>query len=333
MATASRPCHGRPMSRDFTIDDPDLQHLLQRRQDGIVSRDQLLGLGAKANDVRRLLRRRELVLRHPGVYSAHSGRLTRAELEWVAVLAAWPAALAFESALPEHGGRAIQVVVARGRTIQPPPGVVVTRMNDLRERVDWRAAPPRVRLEHATLDTMERALGAGDVAAAFSTLSIVLHSRRISVDELEEALRARSRFAGRAIATGLLDDARTGACSVLERGYLRWVERAHGLPRGTRQCPSRSTGRTTAPDVRYDEYGLIVELDGRAFHDSPHARDADAARDLAELAVRDDATARVTYGLVFRDGCRTAARIATILTRRGWQGRPHRCPRCPRTMP
>ena len=86
----------------------------------------------------------------------------------------------------------------------------------------------------------------------------------------------------------------------------------------------------TAQDVRYDDYGLIVELDGRAFHDSPRARDDDAARDLAELAVRDDATARVTYGLVFRDGCTTAARIASVLIRRGWTGTPHRCPECRR---
>ena len=321
------------MSRDFTIDDPDLQHLLQRRQDGIVSRDQLLQLGASANDIRRLLRRRDLVLRHPGVYSAHSGRLKRSELEWVAVLAAWPAALAFESALPDHAGRAIQVAVARGRRIQPPSGVVVTRMDDLRERVDWQAAPPRLRLEHATLDTMERMLRSGDVAAAFATLSIVLHSRRTSVDELDRVLRARARFTGRAIATGLLEDARSGACSVLERGYLHRVERAHGLPRGSRQSLSTSSGRATSQDVRYDEYGLVVELDGRAFHDSPHARDADADRDLAELAVRADATARVTYGLVFRDGCRTAARIATILMRRGWHGRPQRCAVCPRAMP
>ena len=106
------------MSRDFTIADPDLQHLLRRRQEGIVAREQLLRLGATDNDLRRLLRRRDLVLRHPGVYSAHSGALSRAQLEWVAVLAAWPAALAFESALPEHGRRVVQVVVERGRTVR-----------------------------------------------------------------------------------------------------------------------------------------------------------------------------------------------------------------------
>ncbi|HWU23574.1 MAG TPA: hypothetical protein VN088_18695 [Nocardioides sp.] len=316
------------MSRGLTIDDPDLQHLLRRRQDGIVARSQLLQLGAAPNDIRRLLRRRDLVQRHPGVYSAHSGGLSRPQLEWVGVLAAWPAALGFESALPEHGGRVVQVVVAPGRAVSVPAGVVVARRSGLREVVDWRAAPPRVQLQHAALDTMERSLRRGDVAAAFETLSIVLHSRRTSVDEIQAALAARGRFTSRATATGLLDDARTGACSVLERGYLHRVERAHGLPRATRQRPSTATGKPTAQDVRYDEYGLIVELDGRAFHDSPRARDADAARDLAELAAHNDATARVTYGLVFRDACTTAARIATILQRRGWRGEACRCAGC-----
>lgn len=328
LAPAARPCHRHRMTRPFTIDEPGLQHLLLRWQDGIVAREQLLSLGASVTDIRRLLRRRDLVLRHPGVYSAHTGSLSRAQLEWVAVLAAWPAALGFESALPEHGGRVVQVVVERGRTVRPPRGTVVTRRDGLREVVEWHTAPPRVRLEHATLDTMERSLRAGDVAAAFSTLAVVLHTRRISIEDLEAALRMRARFSGRPTAVALLDDARTGACSVLERGYLHRVERAHGLPRGTRQRQSTSTGGVTAQDVRYDDYGLIVELDGRAFHDSPRARDADAARDLAELAVRNDATARVTYGLVFRDSCSTAARIADILRRRGWNGAARRCPRC-----
>lgn len=91
----------------------------------------------------------------------------------------------------------------------------------------------------------------------------------------------------------MVTDLRDGACSVLERGYLHRVERAHGLPRASRQRRSTATGKRTAQDVRYVVYGVVVELDGRAFHDSPEARDNDARRDIAELATTDAVTARV----------------------------------------
>lgn len=76
---------------------------------------------------------------------------------------------------------------------------------------------------------------------------------------------------------------------------------------------------------------MVVELDGRAFHDNPSARDNDARRDLAELAVSDAVTARVTYGLVFRDPCQTARWIGRLLRRNGWAGHVERCSSCRRS--
>lgn len=146
---------------------------------------------------------------------------------------------------------------------------------------------------------------------------------------MRSALAHRMRVSRRALIAGMLDDVEQGAHSVLERGYLQLVERAHGLPRAKRQRTSHATGKRTDQDVRYEEYGVVVEPDGRAFHDSPEARDVDARRDLAERAVSEAVTLRVTYGLVFNDACRTARWIATILQRRGWDGVLQRCPRCP----
>lgn len=104
----------------------------------------------------------------------------------------------------------------------------------------------------------------------------------------------------------MLTDAREGICSVLERGYRDRVERPHGLPIAARQRMSTATGSRTHQDVCYREYSLVVELDGHIFHRSAASRDADAGRDLAELAASGAPTARVTYGLVFRTSCQTA---------------------------
>ena len=176
---------------------------------------------------------------------------------------------------------------------------------------------------------MSRKIAADDIDGAFTTLAEVCHSRRTTAGRIHEVLTERRRVAGRAILAAMLTDLAEGACSVLERGYLQHVERAHGLPRGSRQHPSSATGRPSAHDVRYQEFGVEVELDGRAFHDNARARDNDARRDLAELVVASVPTVRVTYGMVFRDPCWTAAMIGRLLARHGWTGRLHQCPRCP----
>lgn len=311
----------------FRLDLPHARPLLDH-QDGVIARRQLFELGAQPHDVVRLLRRRELAVAFPGVYVVHTGPLTQRQREWVAILTAWPAALTGASALPELSSGTVDLVVGSGRKLTLPPGARVRRSTTLDEDVLWHLSPPRIRSEHAVIDVMSRRVAAGDVAGAFNALSEVTHSRRTTPQRILDALERRTRVRGRAIIGQMLADVRDGARFVLEREYLNRVERAHGLPRGNRQPTSRATGRRTDADVRYDDYAFIVELDGAAYHRGPQ-RDADATRDLAELAVAERATVRLTYGLVFGHPCQTAAWIAMILQRRGWDGALRRCVRCP----
>ncbi|TNM50227.1 hypothetical protein FHP29_00755 [Nocardioides albidus] len=278
-----------------------------------------------------MIRRHELTVAHPGVYVVHSGPLGRAQREWVAVLAAWPAALADTAALPWETGAPITVAVEHGRKVKAPPGVRIQQVRHLADRLQPGVEPPRLQIEQAVVDAMARLVAAGDEPEAYALLARACfgRGRRATPDGIAAALRTRARVAGRRVIEGMVEDLRTGASSVLERGYLHLVERAHGLPRGRRQAASAATGRRTEQDVRYDAYGLIVEADGRTTHDTAAAYDADALRDLAEKAHRDMETVRVTYGMVFRTPCRTARQIAIILRRRGWTGGTRRCPRCP----
>ncbi|WP_202033191.1 type IV toxin-antitoxin system AbiEi family antitoxin domain-containing protein [Nocardioides sp. WS12] len=317
------------MPRHLEFTHPGLQELLVREQHGVVSRQQLLALGATDHDIARMVRRRELTAPCPGVYVDHTGRLTRAQREWVALFTCAPAALSHESAMPGGDPPVVHVCVGPDRTVRRMAGVVVHRTAHLATRVDWRRRPPRMAPEHATVDVMESRIRSGDVAGAYAALTRACYTREVGPPILRSALAHRARVTRRALIAGMIDDVEHGANSVLERGYLQLVERAHGLPRARRQQASHATGRKTVQDVRYEEFGVIVEPDGRAFHDSPEARDVDARRDLAERAVSEAVTLRVTYGLVFNDGCRTARWIATILQRRGWNGVLQRCPRCP----
>lgn len=310
----------------LSFDDPRLRWLLHA-QDGVVARRQLLELGATDGDIARMIRRRELARVCEGVFVAHTGQLTQRQREWAAVLGLWPAALAGESALGGSPTK-VQAVIAHGRTVRAPRWVQVRRDARLDERVQWQASPPRLSVDHALLDLMAQHARRDDVAAAFEVLTRVIHDRRTTIARIRHVLGERDRVSGRRLIASMLDDLEQGACSVLERGYLHRVERAHGLPRGRRQPSSRATGRRTDLDVKYEPYCFVVELDGSAFHDGARARDVDADRDLAELAVSKTPTSRVTYGLVFTTPCRTARLIGVILKDRGWTGEIAACPRC-----
>ena len=296
-------------------------------QEGVVSRRQLRQqLGAAAHDVRRLLRRRELTVVHPGVYVGHSGPLTWEQRAWAAVLYYWPAALARQSDLPRPVvDGPIHVAVAMTRTVKPIPGVVPHRATSFEERVNWVRRPPRIALEHAAIEV---AAAQRDVTAMFRVLADTCQTRETTAARIAAALRERRGVPRKAMLLELLVDLEAGACSVLEREYLR-LERLHGLPGADRQRPATVGERRAYLDVPYDDYGIDVELDGRAYHDSAERRDGDFERDLENAVHSDTLTVRLTYGQVFRRGCHTIGRIAQLLERRGWTGAFRRCPNCP----
>jgi hypothetical protein len=294
------------------------------RQSGVLARRQALEYGLGDNDIRRRCRRREWVRLHPGVYVTHTGEPTWTQLAWAAVLFAWPAALCAESALEavrggQRPGAPIHVAVGRNRGIAAPSGVRLHRMEHLTERVMWNVGPPRVRFADAVLDVA--GVAPTDVAAV-AVLADAVQSRRTTATRLLTALDARPRSRRGAWLRQVLSDIAAGACSVLEHGYLIRVERAHGLPRAGRQERESATLGIVYRDATYDE--LVVELDGRLFHDNARQRDRDLDRDL-DAIVGGRVTVRLGYGQVFDRSCATAARVAALLTQRGWTGQARPC--------
>jgi len=264
---------------------------------------------------------------HRGVFVNHTGPLLRLQREWAAVLVHWPAALTGESALPgADPNHVIHVAVGASCTPMPVAGVVAHRTKDLDARVMWVKRPPRVRLEQAVIDVASARHR--DTVAMFRTLADVCQTRRTTAERIREALRDRGRVPGRTLMLALLDDLATGACSVLEREYLR-IERRHDLPKGKRQKPATISEKSAFRDVDYEEFGVVIELRGRAFHDDATSWDADALRDLDTLVDTDRPTVALTYGLVFGMPCETVAKVGTLLARRGWTGAIQPCPECP----
>ncbi len=309
------------------LDTEALDHLLTWVQSGVVSRRQILELHGTDRDIARMVRRRELVAIHPGVYVNHTGEPSRHQREWAAVLHYWPAALTRESALPSPSRSGlVHVAVSDRRSLGRVPGVTVHRTAGIDGRVQWIRSPPRLAYEHAAIDVTA---AKNDLAAAFQVFADACQTRETTAAAIAETLRSRRRVRGRAELLELLADLETGACSVLERGYLD-LERRHGLPTvGRRQVPAQVAGRKAYRDVDHSNHGVLVELDGRPFHDNAAARDRAASRDLAATVTSELTTVRLTYGQVFRDGCATVAQISTLLARGGWSGPFVPCPECP----
>ena len=159
---------------------------------------------------------------------------------------------------------------------------------------------PRTRYEQALLDVAEAAT---DKMASLALLSRAVGERRTTARRLLLEARARKRLTGRNWIEGVLEDVSAGTCSVLEHGFLTRVVRPHGLPLLCRQRRDVTAIGVVYGDAAYD--GVLLELDGRAFHGDLARRDADLDRDLF-AAVADSATIRLGWGQVFRRPCRTA---------------------------
>jgi hypothetical protein len=317
---------GQPRVMNDTI-----AHLLDR-QSGVICRRQALAAGLAPHDIRRLLRRREWAAVHDGVYVEHTGPLSWQQRAWAAVLLAEPAALCHDSAIravdgPGRRDRSedapIHVAIDRHRKLLLPAGIVPHRLVGLDDKVLWNSGPPRVRIEHAVLDLAAEADNDFD---AIAVISNAVQSRRTTAPRLLAALDSRRRIGRRAFLVALLHDVGSGACSVLEHGYLTRVERPHGLPRAGRQVTASARGPIYR-DVEYVAYAMLVELDGRLFHDTAAARDRDLDRDL-DAAVDAKFTVRLGWGQCFARPCLTAHRVGRLLQQRGWSGALVSCPLC-----
>ncbi|MFI5626784.1 hypothetical protein ACIA03_25220 [Nocardioides sp. NPDC051685] len=295
-------------------------------QDGVASRTQLILGGYTPNDIRRAIRRREMHATHRGVYVTHTGPLTWRQRAWAAVLYAEPAALCGPSALEpkstDEAGAPIHVAIDHTRRLAPPPGVVVHRVVGLSRQIFAGARPPRLKLEDSALLQTREATSEIEV---IGFLTDIIGRRGVTTNAVRTALKRHPRLPRRAFIRDLLTDVDAGTCSVLEHAYLTRVERAHGLPRGTRQSRRLTPTGKEFRDVEYETYGLVVELDGRLNHESWRAQGRDADRDLDDLALGSRATARIRWHQVFGTSCRTAARIAQILKNQGWNGMPTPC--------
>jgi hypothetical protein len=310
---------------------PDALRNLARYQNGVVSRSQALRAGLTTDMIKFRVSSGRWQQLHPGVYATFTGNPGRSARLWAAVLSAGGGAvLSHETAAELHGltdraANPIHVTVPWQRRV-----VAFSDISIHRSRRSWEIAqgytyPPRTKVEETVLDLTQTARSFDDVCAW-----VTRAFARDLTDEgrLRKAISARAKLRWRADLHELIAAAAGGDQPVLEFRYHRDVERAHGLPKPSRQAwftgSDECQGRRGCRERVYDDYGVVVELDGKLAHPIQ-----DQPRDNA-AAVAGKQTLRYGWTHVKWQPCQTALHVARVLRLHGWDGSPRPCsPACP----
>jgi len=315
-------------SARFAISEVDRRHLGDRavdtvaRQDGCATTAQLLSWGMTQSAITRRVTAERWQRLHQGVILLHSGRPAWRELARGALLyAGTGAALSHSSAAYVHEivkspGPRIEVSV-HGRGVRPTAGVVVHR----RRAMPFASGLLRaVGADATVLDLLQRAVGTDEAVALIAAAML----RGLPPDRVLWEAATRHQLRHRALLEEVLAPGSDAIESPLEFRYVRDVERAHGLPRGTAQVRSVVGGRWIRADRVYTGLGIRVEVDGQLAHPFG-ATDEDVWRDNAVVLAHDELTLRYRWSHVVGSPCATAAQVAGALRARGWSGSARPC--------
>lgn len=216
---------------------------------------------------------------------------------------------------------AIELVVPNQRVVVAPSEIHIRRSMRWGNLVHETALPWRTTVPATVLELASK----GSDMDALAAVANAVQKELVTPTELRQEIVARGGHKFSRVLRPALAELDEGGQSGAEILYVRDVERAHGLPRATRQSHS-DVGRRRYHDNEYEEYGLIVEVDGRLGHERWSDRVRDGKRDRQLLGA-----ARVTTRVFWVDvavlPCETAGEIGAILRSRGWSGAPRRCRR------
>lgn len=292
--------------------------LVLEEQRGVLSRGQAIDAGLSRHLIAGRLISGQWQRLHRGVFATFSGPVPRDARLWGAVLRAGDRAILSHHTAAELWGladeslAAIHVSIPRSSSKEGIPGVVIHYSSRLAVARHPARRPAQTKIEETVLDLAELARTAEDAVA----WPIRACQRRLTTpDRIAAALAERGRIRWRRDLAEAVAEVPEGVHSPLELRYLRDVERRHGLPRGDRQVAVVRGVSRQYIDVRYSDYGVVVELDGVLAH-SGESRSRDARRDNAN-ALDGYQTLRYGWIPVAYHACATAREVHALLRRNG----------------
>jgi very-short-patch-repair endonuclease len=227
-----------------------------------------------------------------GVVVAHSGPLTQRQLWRVALLSAGPhAALGGLTAARLDGfewftdkgaiaNGSIHVISQAGhkrRTVPPRLNIVMHYSRTLTSAdVHPTRQPLRTRIARSLVDA---AAWMPTDRGAMAVLAAGVQQRLVRVEDLRRVIERTETLRRRRLIADTLGDIEGGAQALSELDFTQQVVRRYRLPEPSRQVARRDDrGRRRWIDVAWDEWKVVVEIDG-AQHTDPLQRWDDIERD------------------------------------------------------
>ena len=298
------------------------------RQSGVFTWRQALACGLSADRVRAQVSAGRWQRLGPQVYASFTGPPPRSAVLWAAVLRAGrDAVLSHHTAaelagLTDEAGPVVHITIPPDRRVTRRGGVVLHVSRYAQSARHPTRLPPQTRIEETVVDLTQQSKTLDE---AVGWLARACGRRLTTAARLDAVLSGRSRVRWRDELSAALRDVADGSHSLLELRYARVVERAHGLPPGTRQSVRERRGGRWYDDVCYRPIAVRVELDGQAAHPA-EMRFRDKRRDNAAV-VAGDAVLRYGWADIAESPCAVARQVAQVLRRNGWCGRLRPCGR------
>lgn len=311
--------------------EPEAWLALLRRQDGLVTREQVFAQGLSYETIRANLAAGRWQTVGYGVYATYTGPLSEDARRRAAVLEHWPCALSHRTAgemlrlCGPDPSAPIHVVVAYGSSAVSSMGAVVHRTRAF-EHILVDTDPPTVSRARTAVDL---AVAEANPHDAMRTMLHCLVVGGLTPPEVLAAIELRRPWRWKRALIDAVRYAAEGVTSKLELLYALDVEEAHGLPPAVRQLPVAVDGVRRFEDVSYrvGDRTAIVRLDGHEGHANRATALTDRRRDTAALL---DGHARMVVGWpeARHHPCRTAQEVGAMLESIGWDGGLRPCARC-----
>jgi very-short-patch-repair endonuclease len=177
--------------------------------------------------------------------------------------------------------------------------------------------PRRTRIARSLMDA---AVWMPTDRGAMAILAAGVQQGLVRADDLRQVTDRVELFHRRKLIIQTIDDVVGGAQALSELDFTRQVVRAFRLPEPSRQVARRDArGRRRWTDVMWDDYKIVVEIDGAQHTEDPLQRWHDMERDI-DLSLDGYLTLRFPAWLVRQAPEYVARRILEVLRRAGYQG-------------
>ena len=254
---------------------------MAERQHGVVARRDLIEAGVSRHAITHRLAGGRLHVLYRGVYAVGHSVLTRDAIRMAAVLAAGPGAVLSHRAAMAHWGLGASHVleVTLGRPRRQLPGVRVHLLPLPQDEITTERAVPITTVPRTLFDIATEA-SKSQVERAMHEAEVRRLNDRLSLPDILSRYPGRN---GAATISAILEDGATLTRSELESRFLVFVRRMR-LPKPESNVTLFVGDRWFECDCLWRNARVIVELDGRATHDTSLAFENDRARDRILMA-------------------------------------------------